>query len=187
MPVSTTAQETLPNKRSYQRAHSEMLPAWQTRQTCFQQRMVHRRSCGSGDPAGNPDISRWVKGQALAAQNTREGHKHTLKAMLTTICTAGSMLVPFVVVAKPRLVGQECCLGRLHSISVHRFVCLRTSLLSDWTILKDVTHSADVVLNSVTQFELVLSPNCILLAILLDGFMLSQLFSEYISSLCVRW
>jgi len=54
----------------------------------FQQRMVHRRSCGSGDPAGNPDISRWVKGQAFAAQNTREGHRHMLRAMLVTICAA---------------------------------------------------------------------------------------------------
>jgi len=91
--------------------------------------------------------------------------------------------VQFVVVAKPCLVGRECCLGRPHSVSVHRVVCQRTSSLSDWTILKDVTHSADVVLDSVTQLELVLSPTCIIL----DGFMLSQLFSEYISSLCVRW
>jgi hypothetical protein len=91
--------------------------------------------------------------------------------------------VQFVAVAKPCLVCRECCLGRPHSVSVHRFVCLRSSPLSDWTILKDVTHSADAVLNSVTQLELVLSPTCILL----DGFMLSQLFSECISSLCVRW
>jgi len=84
--------------------------------------------------------------------------------------------VQFVAVAKPCLVGRECCLGRPHSVSVHRFVCLRSSPLSDWTILKDVTHSADIVLNLVTQLELVLSPTCISHAILLDGFMLSQLF-----------
>jgi hypothetical protein len=97
-------------------------------------------------------------------------------------CHAGSMLVQFVVVAKPRLVGQECCLGRLHSVSVHRFVCQRTSSLSDWTVLQDVTRSADVVLNSVVQPELVLSP-----MLLPYEFELSQLFSECISSLCVRW
>jgi len=56
---------------------------------CFQQRSVHRRSCGSGDPAeSKADISRWVKGQVLAAQNTREGHKRMLKAMLVTLCAA---------------------------------------------------------------------------------------------------
>jgi len=66
--------------------------------------------------------------------------------------------VQFVVVAKPRLVGRECCLGRPHSVSVHRFVCQRTSSLLDWVVLHDVTRSADVVLNSVVQLELVLSP-----------------------------
>jgi len=74
--------------------------------------------------------------------------------------------VQFVVVAKPCLAGRGCCRGRPHSVSAHRFVCQRTSSLSDWIVLHDVTRSADVALNSIVQLELVLSPMHITLRVL---------------------